>query len=84
MNLNPGGVCMKCPYCGDVMESGYVQCRNGVYWTPKKLWNPVFASITDGAIPIGRDDKLMPNSKALAYHCPACKTIVIPYGEELC
>ena len=27
---------MKCPYCNKEMESGYVQCRDGLHWTPKK------------------------------------------------
>lgn len=30
---------MKCPYCNDEMNQGYIQCRDGLYWTPKKLNN---------------------------------------------
>ena len=27
---------MKCPYCGKEMTLGYIQNREGVYWTEKK------------------------------------------------
>jgi len=73
---------MKCPYCNKEMNSGFIQCRDGIYWTPKKQWTPVFSSMADGAVPIGEDDRLMPNSKAIAYNCLQCKTIVIPYGKN--
>lgn len=30
-----------------------------------------------GAVTIGMDDKLMPKSRAEAYHCEKCKTVII-------
>lgn len=27
---------MKCPYCQQEMEPGYIQCRDGVYWSEKE------------------------------------------------
>ena len=27
---------MKCPYCNEEMVKGYIQCRDGLYWTEKK------------------------------------------------
>lgn len=27
---------MKCPYCNEEMKTGYIQCRDGVYWSEKK------------------------------------------------
>ena len=38
--------------------------------------------MTKGAVKIGMDDKLMPKSRAEAYHCEKCKTVIIPYGED--
>ncbi len=73
---------MNCPYCNSEMQQGFVQCRDGVYWTPKKQWVSALSSLAKGAIPIGSNDKLMPNSKALAYNCKNCKTVIIPYGKE--
>ena len=71
---------MKCPYCNNEMKKGFIQCRHGVNWTPKQQWTPVLSSLAEGAVPIGTDDKLMPNSKAVAYNCFDCKAIIIPYG----
>ena len=33
---------MKCPYCGKEMTLGYIQNRDGVYWTEKKLPVPAW------------------------------------------
>ena len=73
---------MKCPYCSSEMKKGIVQAHDGIYWTPKKHWTPRFAQFSDEAIPIGTDDKLLPNSMAVAYNCLACKIVIIPYGED--
>ena len=75
---------MKCPYCSNEMEQGYIQNRDGVYWTPKKVWLSALAPLAMGAISIGSDDKLMPNSKAIAiaWHCDNCKMVIISYGNE--
>lgn len=73
---------MKCPYCNNEMQKGYVQNRDGVYWTPKKQWLPAFAFVADGAIPLGRDDKFMSKSIATAYNCTHCKRVIIFYGEN--
>ena len=73
---------MQCQYCNLEMEKGFVQCRDGVYWTPKKQWVSALSSMAKGAVAIGVDDKLMPKSRAEAYHCEKCKTVIIPYGED--
>lgn len=73
---------MKCPYCNSEMRKGYVQCRDGVYWTPKKQWIPAVASLATGAIIIAENEKLMPKSFATAYNCDNCKNIIIPYGDR--
>ena len=27
---------MRCPYCGEEMQLGCIQCRDGVYWSEKE------------------------------------------------
>jgi len=73
---------MKCPYCKNEMQKGYIQCRDGLYWTPRKQWAPALAFLAKGAVPIGTDDGLTAKTKAIAYHCPDCKTVMIPYENE--
>ena len=46
---------MKCPYCNKEMEAGYVQCRDGLYWTPKKQKVVALSGMGKGAIAIGID-----------------------------
>ena len=72
---------MKCPYCNNEMQKGYIQCRDGVTWTPKKQWVAAFSSLGAGAVPLGKDNGLSPNSVAEAYHCGTCKKVIIDYSE---
>lgn len=71
---------MKCPYCNNEMQQGYVQCRDGVYWTPKKQWVSTLSSLAKGAVALGSNDKFMEKSKATAFNCDKCKNVIIPYG----
>lgn len=71
---------MKCPYCNEEMEKGFIQCRDGVTWTPKKQWIAALSSLGAGAIKIGKDSGLSTNSVAEAYHCEQCKKVIIDYS----
>lgn len=73
---------MKCPYCGGEMKKGYVQCRDGVFWTSVKRRSPVFSGLSEGSVPLGKHDRLMPNSCADAYNCAECGIAIIPYGKD--
>ena len=73
---------MKCPYCGKEMTMGYIQNREGVYWTEKK--RKVAALLAGGGNTIQLGD-LTSNPFCMgeteAWNCQACKTIIIPYEE---
>ena len=73
---------MICPYCSNEMRKGYIQCRDGVSWTPKNQWVSALSSFAKDAVALGTDDKLMPNGTAIAYNCENCKRVIIPYGGE--
>lgn len=69
---------MKCPYCEKEMEKGYIQCRDGVHWTSKKVFAAALSefgkdslSLENGA---GRN-----NSVVYAYKCDDCKKVIIDY-----
>ena len=69
---------MKCPYCEKEMELGYIQCRDGVYWTSKKVFAAALSafgkdctSLENGA---GRN-----NTAVYAYKCSSCKKVMIDY-----
>ena len=42
---------MKCPYCGEEMQLGCIQCRDGVYWSEKER---VIAALNIGGSTIHR------------------------------
>ena len=46
---------MKCPYCNKEMELGYIQSRDGLNWSPKKLLIPVFAPLKKGSVSLAND-----------------------------
>lgn len=71
---------MKCPCCDKEMELGYIQCRDGVYWTPKKQFVAALSCF-------GKDSTSLANGAAdngktvYAYKCAPCRKVVIDYGE---
>ena len=72
---------MKCPYCNTEMRSGIIQCRDGVFWRPKK-------SLIAALSGLGRDAVALSNiadgsdSAVRAYNCDSCKLVIVQYGEE--
>ena len=71
----------ECPYCGEEMQLGCIQCRDGVYWSEKER---VIAALNIGG---GKSIKLNEKSiggpfggaSAEAWLCEKCKKIVIEY-----
>ena len=72
---------MKCPYCGKEMELGYIQCRDGVYWTSKKVFFAAFSQF-------GKDSLSLENGAGVsrtvvyAHRCADCKKVIIEYTED--
>ena len=73
---------MKCPFCGKEMERGYIQCRDGVTWTPKR--QPIAALSFLGKNSVSLANGAADHAKTVyAFKCGACKKVVIDYaGEE--
>ena len=72
---------MNCPYCEIEMELGYIQCRDGVTWTPKRQ---LVAALSF----LGRDSISLENGAAdysrivYAYRCGACEKVIIDYSSK--
>ena len=70
---------MNCPYCNNEMELGYIQCRDGVTWTPKKQLVAALSILGKGSVSL--ENGAAENSRTVyAYHCNECKKVVIDYG----
>ena len=73
---------MNCPYCQKPMESGFIQCRDGVFWTAKE--RPVAALPLMGGPRIDLSDGEsgpFRGRKAPAFCCKDCKKILLDYRQ---
>ena len=69
---------MKCPFCGEEMALGYIQCRDGLFWTPKK--QPVAALSCFGRDGVPLSNGAADNTRTVfAYRCADCKKVIIDY-----
>ena len=72
---------MRCPYCGEEMKLGYIQCRDGVAWSKKKRLVAAISSL--GADLVLADEEGMFSGAAVpAYNCESCKKILIDYSNN--
>ena len=72
---------MLCPYCGKEMEKGFIQCRDGVWWSEKK--RPVSALHIFGGNMVDLAKSLPgvagDRRAADAYLCRDCRKVVVDY-----
>lgn len=66
---------MKCPYCGEEMIPGFIQCRDGIFWAPRKSLVSALSGFQKGAL------RLSENSSVVAYRCDRCKKILLDYSK---
>ena len=73
---------MKCQNCGKEMTLGFIQCRDGLNWTPKMQLVAALSALGRGSVSLknGADDA---SRAVFAYRCGECKLVVIPYGRDL-
>ncbi len=69
----------KCPYCGNEMESGYIQCRDGITWTKKKCLVASLSTLSRSAVHMGVHRGPFAGDIVSAQHCANCKKVIIDY-----
>lgn len=79
--MRMGGTALKCPYCEKEMEQGYLQCRDGVTWTPKKQWVAALSRLGKGAVSLQNIPDEASGSVVCAYLCDVCELVIVPYGH---
>lgn len=71
---------MKCPFCGKEMELGFIQCRDGMHWTPKKQL--VAALSAFGKDSVSLENGAGSDRTVYAYKCGDCKKVILDYSAE--
>ena len=72
---------MKCPYCEKEMELGYIQCRDGVHWTSKKMFVAALSAFGKNSFPLENGAGIN-NTAVYAYRCSECKKVIIDYSTD--
>ncbi len=69
---------MKCPYCSGEMQAGYIQCRDGIYWSPKIRKVAALPPHGGEVIALGQDSPdPFRGCAVVAHHYSACQKIII-------
>ena len=69
---------MKCPYCGNDMEKGYIQSRDGIIWRKKKSAVSALAGFAHDAVDLGTSDgNPFGGSFVVVYRCADCGKFLI-------
>ena len=67
---------VKCPYCRQEMEPGYIQCRNGAYWSEKKRTLAAIPPLRGKALKLSSNETPFAVSVG-AWRCLECKKFSI-------
>lgn len=69
---------MICPYCGKEMEKGFIQSRDGVWWTKKKYIIPAITALEF----VREAVDLNPKEGCVdAYMCIECGKVIVEFGD---
>ena len=73
---------MVCPYCEKEMDLGFIQCRDGVTWTPEKRLVASLSVLGKGSVSL--ENGAADNSSAVyAFKCADCKKVIIDYSNSI-
>lgn len=72
---------MLCPYCQKEMLPGYIQCRDGLTWTPRRQLVAALSCFGRDAVPLSND--AADNTKTVhAHRCADCQKVIIDYSNQ--
>ena len=72
---------MLCPFCQTEMKLGCIQCRDGLYWSPKKRIAPALPPLDKNAVDLSPAERAFNGITMKAYLCSECKKVIIDYGH---
>lgn len=69
----------KCPYCGNELIGGYIQCRDKLYWSENIRKVAALPPIKSAQALGEQDVSIFKGTVNKAYNCKQCKRIIITY-----
>lgn len=69
----------KCPYCGNELIRGYIQCRDKLYWSESIRKVAALPPIKSAQALGEQDVSIFKGTAIKAYNCKQCKRIIITY-----
>lgn len=73
-----------CPYCGKPLVQGYMQSPRPISWLPKKLKRFTNTGFLENGAVVLSQGKPLAAPCAIAYHCAACKKVILDYADNAC
>lgn len=73
---------MKCPYCNEEMEVGYIQSRDNLSWNKKKKLVASLSFLGKDSIILSQDGSMFSGSDVIAYNCTKCEKMIIDYHKN--
>ena len=70
---------MKCPYCKKEMDLGFIQCRDGLHWTPKRQFVAALSALGKGSVSL---ENGAGGNTVFAHRCASCNKIIIDCEGE--
>lgn len=73
---------MKCPFCSKEMEKGKVKSTKEIFFSSDEEKLVFFAEVEED-VDILLSSNNWTSPACTAYHCDACRKVVIDYSEEV-
>ena len=73
---------MKCPFCGKEMENGKVKSAKEIFFASDEEKLVFFAEVEED-VEILLSSNNWTNPSCVAYHCDACRKVIIDYKAEV-
>lgn len=67
---------MKCPFCEEKMQLGYINARLDIVWTPEKKAHDEDPTLDPHAILLPEESRFDEENKE-AYYCHNCERVVV-------
>ena len=71
---------MKCPYCGNEMQSGYLQSSRPLVWGPSVLEDSILPETENGGFYVTKG--LFKHNCVTSYFCAECGLLLTPLKNQ--